>query len=134
MKRYAMCWGVMLAMTMLVGVGCEDKAAPPPESAAAESEAPSAESVADASESLGETAKVTMLSVRMPRSTRLTLPRLFRKRPAEASSASERAIWAVTRPLRKRWAPREPEGWPVLALKAMAISTPMSFPVACSSG
>ncbi len=41
---------------------------------------------------LGEMPNVTTLSIRSPRSTRLTLERLFRNRPAEMSSAIDNAI------------------------------------------
>ena len=53
--------------------------------------------------------KVTTFSVRTPRSTRLTLARLFTNTPDDTSSAVESAICAVTSTLRKRAAPRLPE-------------------------
>ena len=72
--------------------------------------------------SSGEIANVTTLSVRIPRSTRLTFTRLLINSPADASSVIERASWAVTNPLRNRAAARAPEGWPVLAFNIVTRS------------
>src|SRR5262245_31133948 len=62
---------------------------------------------------LGETPKVTTLSTFRPRSTRLTLYRLFMNNPADTRSVIARAICAVARLLRNREAVRAPEGCPV---------------------
>ena len=47
---------------------------------------------------------VTTLSTLIPRSTRLTFSRLLMKRPAQASSVIDSAIWAVASVVRNRWA------------------------------
>jgi hypothetical protein len=56
--------------------------------------------------------------MRTPRSTRLTLTRLLRNRPAEMSSVIESAICAVTSAVRSRAAARGPDGCPVCPLRA----------------
>ena len=67
-------------------------------------------------------AKVTTSSISRPRSMRLMLVRLLRNRPADTRSVVDRAIWAVTRAVRKRAAARDPEGCPVWPLSVEARS------------
>ena len=60
---------------------------------------------------------------------RLMLTRLSRNSPAATSSAVDSAIWAATRPARKRAAARAPDGWPALPARA-----PSPGPAGCCAG
>ena len=79
---------------------------------------------------IGDTANVTTLSVRRPRSTRLTFARLLMKRPATTRSITDSAICAVTSPVRNRAADRAPVVWPVLLFSDVT----RSVRVACHAG
>ena len=70
----------------------------------------------------GEMLKATMPSVRIPSSIRLTFMRLLAKSPAPTRRAMERAIWTVTREVRKRAAERDPEGCPEKSFSAVTRS------------